>query len=103
MSRISQVLKNRNRIEKARRKRRKEEIENLNDRAAFRARLAIELRKIDFMFTDESVDAVIIEVEESSLVKFGESIYSNEMLEYDVRQVEGKPNEFEIRRKFIAF
>ena len=49
MSRVSAVLKNKDRVEKTQKAQRKAEIDNMRSSAAFKARLYDELKKIDVL------------------------------------------------------
>lgn len=103
MSRISEVLKNRNRVEKTQRARRKEELNSLKVSSAFKARLYDELKNIDVILDSDEVESVVIEIPDQFLAKFGEAIYSEDLAEYDIQQVEGVSNQFYVRHKFIMF
>lgn len=103
MSRISDVLKNKNKVERLRKARRKSEITSLKDRSAFKAKLYDELQHVEIILSDANVDAVRIEVPEKYMNQFSTSIYTEDLAGYDVIQVDGKPNQFFIRRKFISF
>lgn len=103
MSRISEVLKNKNRVERSQRARRKEELNYLKTSSAFKARLYDELKNIDIILNSDEVDAVIIEIPDKFISRFGEAIYSEDLAEYDIQQVEGYPNRFYVRHKYIMF
>ena len=103
MSRVREVLKNRNRVEKTQRARRKEEINSLRVNSAFKARLYDELKRIDILLDSDEIDSVIITIPDVFLPKFGEAIYSEDLAEYDIQQVDGVPNQFYVRHKFIQF
>lgn len=103
MSRIQEVLKNKNRVERTQRARRKEELNSLRVSAAFKARLYDELKKIDILLDNDEVNSVVITIPDAFLAKFGEAIYSEDLAEYDIQQVEGVPNQFYVRHKFLQF
>lgn len=103
MSRISEVLKNKNKVEKARKARRKNEMKILRDRSEFKARLYDELKQIEALFKDTSIEAIEITVPDRSLAQFSASIYSDDLADYTVEQVEDETNKFLIKRKYIAF
>jgi hypothetical protein len=103
MSRTSDVLKNKNKVEKARKARRKNEINSLRDSSAFKAKLYDELKHIEIIFEDEHVDAVKIAVPDRSLAQFNAAIYSEDLAGYDIQQVADQPNVFYIRRRYISF
>ena len=62
MSRTSEVLKNKNKVEKARRSRRKNEINSLRSISAFKAKLYDELKHIEVILQDENIESVVIYV-----------------------------------------
>lgn len=103
MSRITEVIKNKNKVERIRRARRKEELNSLKMDSAFKARLYDELKKIDILLEKEEIESVVIEIPDMFIAKFGAAIYSEDLAEYDVQQVDGAPNKFHVRRKFITF
>jgi hypothetical protein len=87
MSRTSEVLKNKNKVEKS----------------AFKAKLYDELKHVEVILQDADVDAVIVTVPKTSLPQFTASIYSEDLAGYDIEQVEDEADKFLIRRKFISF
>ena len=103
MSRTSEVIKNRNKVEKSRKARRKNEMKSLRDKSAFKAKLYDELKHVEVMLKDSDIDAVIVNVPDKVLSQFTASIYSDELSGYDIQQVEDQPNQFCIRRKFVVF
>lgn len=103
MSRISDALKNKNRVERTQRARRKEELNSLRASAAFKAKLYDELKKVDILLNSSEVDSVIISIPDVFMAKFGEAIYSEDLAEYDIQQVPDIPNQFYIRHKVIQF
>ena len=103
MSRTSEVIKNKNKIEKARKTRRKNEMLTLRDRSAFKAKLYDELKHIEIIFEDPDIDAVRITVPDRSIAQFNTAIYSEDLAGYDIEQVKDQPNQFYIRRKYISF
>ena len=103
MSRVSEVLKNKNRVEKLRRGRKKDEMTSIMQESAFKVRLYDELKKIDVLFESDEVNSVIIEVPDEFIAKFGLAIYSEDLADYTITQVDGYSNRFSIERKFIAF
>ena len=103
MSRTSEVIKNKNKVEKARKARRKNEMLTLRQKSAFKAKLHDELKHIEVILSSEDVNAVVLTIPERSMSEFNSAIYSEDLSSYIVEQVEGHPNMFYIRRKFIVF
>ncbi len=103
MSRVSEVLKNRNRVEKTQKARRKEELQDMRKRSAFKARLCEELKKVDILLDSDEVETVVIKIPDIFMSQFGEAIYSEDLAEYDIQQVEDIPNQFYVRHRIIQF
>ena len=101
MSRVSEVLKNKNRVEKAHRLRRREEMDKLKASSAYRAALNDELKHISVLLNSGQVEGVIIQIPEKMLSKFTATIYSEEMTEFDITQVEDEADKFIVRLKAI--
>lgn len=97
------VIKNKNRVERLRKDRRKDDMAAMKMESAFRARLYSELRKVDILFSKDEVESVIVNVPDKFLAKFSAAIYSEDLAQYDITQVDGKANSFNIKRRFISF
>lgn len=103
MSRTSQVIKNKNRVEKLRKDRRRNEMVSLRNNSAFKAKLYAELQHVDAILEDNDVDALILTVPDKSLAQFSSCIYTEDLAGYNIEQVDGQSNQFYIRRKSIDF
>lgn len=103
MSRLTQVIADKNKIEKLRKTKRKDEIARLRSQTAFKAKLYDELKHVDAMLEDENIDAVIIAVPDTMQTAFTSALYSEDLINYDIRQVDGSAGKFYIRKKFITF
>lgn len=103
MSRISEVVKNKNRIEKLNKARRKDELSKLRMTSAFKARLYDELKYIDVVLEDAEVEFVVITVQDKYLALFSSAIYSEDLAEYEVEQYNDEANQFKIKRRSILF
>jgi membrane protease subunit (stomatin/prohibitin family) len=103
MSRTSEVIKNKNRVEKLRRARHRNEILSLRARSLFKAKMYDELKHVEVILNDEDVDAVVVDVPDKFISQFTSAIYSEDLAGYDITQVENESNKFYIRRKFITF
>jgi hypothetical protein len=101
MSRVSEVIKNKNSVSRQKKARQKEELSRLNKKTAFKAALSAEMKHIDVLLNEEDIDSVIIQVPENMLSKFGEAIFSPDMAGYEVEQVPDEPDKFEIRYRMI--
>ena len=103
MSRTIDVIRNKNKIEKSKRERSKKEMDLLRTKTAFKARLYDELKHIDVILEDDNIQSIVIEIPDKSLPVFMESLYSEELANYDIEQDEKSPNRFRISKKLIAF
>lgn len=103
LNRTREVIKNKNKVEKALKARRKNEMISLRSKSAFKAKLYNELKHIEVILQDTDVDAVIITVPDRLMSMFSTAIYSEDLASYDIAQVDGESNKFFIRRKFISF
>ena len=101
MSRISEVIKNKNKVERIRKTRQREEILKLKNRAAFDANLSEAMRVVDILLDDKDVESVTIQVPEKLLANFGEALYSEILSGYEIEQLSGEPDKFRIRFKAI--
>ena len=103
MSQIMDVIKNKNKVEKARRARRKDEMAILRSKSAFKAKLHSELQHIDLILDDPNVKSITITVPDRALSDFTSALYSNDLSGYDIKQVPDTANQFYIEKKYIAF
>lgn len=103
MSKIIEVIKDKNRIERLRVRKHREELDKLKSNAVFRANLKSNMRKVELLLNNSEVDSIIIEVLDNYLGQFGEAIYSDDLSDYDIKQVENEPNKFYIKKKYIQF
>lgn len=103
MSRTSEVIKNKNKLDKDIRDRRKNEMRSLRDKSAFKAKLYDELKHVEAILQDGDVDAVVVTVPDKMLSQFTTAIYSDDLAMYDIEQVQGETNKFYIRSRFVAF
>ena len=101
MSQLTEVLKNKNKLQKLIKERRKSEMIKLQEVTAFRARLYEELKKIDMLFDSDKVASVKIRVPEKLLSVFTDTIYSGDLVGYDISQVDGSSTDFIIEKKII--
>lgn len=103
MSKVAQVLKNKNRVEKLHKAKQKEDMAALRAEAAFKARLYDEMQHLNVLFDKDEVESIEIEVHKDLIAEFSAAIYSEDLAEYDIKQSLDAPNIFTVRRKFIAF
>jgi hypothetical protein len=101
MSRIAEVIKNKNKIEKTHKARRKDEIQRHKTSVAYKAAIMDELQKIDILLDDPEIDAVVVKVSEKNLSNFNEAMFSDELYGYDIQQMPGKADEFMIQYKLV--
>lgn len=103
MSKIAEVIKSKNAREKSIKNRRRQELKMLRDKSAFKARLYEELQKVSALINTGEVEGVIVEIPDAYISRFAEAIYSADLAEYDVRQIENDTNKFYIKHKIIQF
>lgn len=101
MSKVGQVLKNKNKREKEFKQKKNQELSDMRLESAYRSKLYEEMRKIDILLEDETVESVIVDVPNNFLSQFLKAIYSEEMSEYTVIQKD--TNKFSIGRKIVNF
>lgn len=101
MSRTSEVLKSKNRIEKMQRARRRDEIALLRKQSTFKAKLYEEMSKVGILLKSCEVECIVITVEEEFISAFNTAIYTEDLAEYNVQQID--TNTFGIRRKQVNF
>ena len=101
MSQLVDTLRQKNKVEKARKKYRNEELVRLRHQTAFKARLYDELKKIDILLDNKDIEGVIIEVPENYQSFFTEAIYSEDLIGYDIKQLE--VNKYLLKKKLIQF
>lgn len=102
-NRTAQVIQNRNKAEKKRKKLREDEMQILNSQTAFKARLADDLKDIDFILSDPKISSVIVQVPDDKIAEFARSIYTEDLADYDVQQYENQADMFKISKKLITF
>lgn len=101
MSQIASVLKNKNSIERKNRQRRREELQALRTESAFRAKMHEYLKTIDVILEDDSVTRVIIEIPKNNMARFQKAIYTEEMAQYSIEQID--ESSYSIGRRMLNF
>lgn len=101
MSQILRVLKNKGSLESARKASRQEKLNRLKMESAFRAKLNEDMALVDLVLQDEDVTSVTIEIDNRHITNFMRSIYTEEMAQYSIVQV--NENTFNVARKLVAF
>lgn len=101
MSRISRVLKNKNRLEKEARLRRDRELSQMTKEASFKAKLRDSLRLVNTILDKSEVKSVVVNIPSTNLADFSRAIYEADMAEYNVRQISA--SRFAISRKELDF
>lgn len=100
MSRIANVLKNKNKISRQEERLRQEKINEVKSDALYMMRLTEDLKKVDLLFEDASLEEIKVSVEDRDQAKFMKACYSELMSEYEVKQFGAI---ISIRRKAVAF
>jgi hypothetical protein len=101
MSRIAEVIKNKNRLDKMQKEHRKNEIYLLRSKQEFKSRLYLQIEEIEKLLDKQDVRGVVINVKDKDLANFNEAIFSSEMNSFIVEQVKSESNKFIVRRKYI--
>lgn len=99
--RVKTVLRDSKRVEKERKRIRKEEMARLKYKAAYKARLQDDLRYVNMLLDCNNVDRVEITVPDKMLTQFTSAIYDEDLIEYDVRQ-QSQANKFYLSKKTIT-
>lgn len=103
MSRTSEVIKGRKKIEKELRKRKNEEVTKLRSSSSFRASAYEFFKEVSTLLEDDSIESVNIVIDDSDIANFGSMIIeSHELDVFDIRQVKGKSNEFIVKKRYIS-
>lgn len=103
MSRIIDVIKNKNRIEKESRRKRKEEMRMLQSNSEYKASLLEYLEQLNILMDNIEVESIEVEIPEKNLGKFSSAIYSDDLTEYEIAQDTKKANRFIIKKKYISY
>lgn len=101
MSKVIQVIKNKNKREKLDKQRKRQDMASMQLESAYKAKLYDSMGVINLILGDMNVNTVIIDVPSKYLSQFMKAIYSEEMSEYSITQLDS--NKFEIGRKLINF
>lgn len=101
MSRIVNVLKNKNRLEKEAMARRNRELQRMKKEASYKARLRTALKQVDNLLEKSDIKSVLVEIPKASIAEFTRVIYEPDMAEYSIRQL--TVTKFTISRKEVDF
>lgn len=103
MSKVKEVLKQKQIVEKQRIEDRKNKLQTIKVEAIYKARLLEEMQVIsNLLENDPKLECIIIEIPENSLTMFTRLMYT-ELEEFKIAQVAGKANLFEVRRRLIIY
>ena len=103
MSRISEVIKNKNKMTKALKEKHKREMSTLRDKSAYKAKLYNELKHIDVILEEADVESVVIKIPDNLLAQFNSAIFSEDLVGYDVVPCKDDPTKFYVKRKYVSF
>lgn len=98
--RLQSVMRNKDRVERERKKRRKAEVQEMQSDSLFRARLTADLKTVSLLLMDKDIASVVVTAEDASLDRLDAAMYDSEMAEYLV--VKNGRN-YEIRNKTVDF
>ena len=98
--RLQSVMRNKDRVERERKKRRKAEVQEMQSDSLFRARLTADLKTVSLLLMDKDIASVVVTAEDASLDRLDAAMYDFEMAEYEVVK-DGRS--YEIRNKTVDF
>ena len=98
--RLKSVMRNKDRVERERKKRRKAEVLEMQSDSLFRARLTADLKTVSLLLMDKDIASVVVTAEDASLDRLDEAMYDSEMAEYEVFK---NGRDYEIRNKTVDF
>ncbi len=101
MSRVLNVLKNKNKREKINKQRKRQVLASMQLESAYRAKLYDDMEVVRVMLDDNNVESVIIEVPKAYISQFMKAMYGDEMAWCNISQIDA--NTFEIGRKMVSF
>ena len=99
MSRLGYVIREKGRLEREERARRAEELKEVRQETAYRAKMVDDMRVVRVALSDPSVKEVTVEIPEKNVPLFMKAVYSDEMAEYTVT-IDG--TKATIRRRIIT-
>lgn len=103
MSRTSDVLRKRRGIEHEIRRQKNDELSRLRDSSSFRAKAFETFKDISKLLDDDSVKSIVIEIDNRDLANFGNMLMDTHELDvYNIKQLRGEPNKFEVSKKYIS-
>lgn len=104
MGRIATVLKQKRNIDNEIRNRKRSEIQRLKKINSVKYITMDLLSKIDIILEDKDVDAVVIHVDDKQLGDFSRLLMEPDInAGYIIKQVKNEVNEFEVRKRYVAF
>ena len=98
--RLQSVMRNKDRVERERKKRRRAEVQEMQSDSLFRARLTADLKTVSLLLMDKDIASVVVTAEDASLDRLAAAMYDSEMAEYEVVK-DGR--NYEIRNKTVDF
>lgn len=101
MSRTGQVIRNKNKREKADRQRKRQRLGAMQLESAYRSKLYYEMQLVKLVLSDYEVSGVKIEIPDKYLTEFMKAMYAEEMAEYSIEQIDS--NKFIIGRQIVDF
>lgn len=103
LDQVRTVLINKDKAEKRKKQFRQDELQLLKTAAAFKAQLLDDLKAVDLLLDGSEVDSVIIQVDSSKIAAFSNAIYTEDLAEYNIEQLDESPDMFRMSRKTIYF
>lgn len=82
--RLKHVVREKNKLQKERKKRRNKDIADMRDESIFSARLNSDFSVISVILLDSNIDRVEVETSQENLARLDRAMYGHEMAEYNV-------------------
>ena len=98
MSRLGYVIREKGRLEKQEAQRRRQEMQDIRQETAYKARLEDDMGVVKVILSDPNVAEVRVEIPPKYVTQFMKAAYSDEMAEYNVI-IDG--NKATIKRRII--
>ena len=99
MSKLFDVMRDKNRIQREVERKRNESIRQAKEDSLYNIRLNEDLRIIDTLFDDYTITEIRVEIDQKDISRFMRATYGDRMSEYDIIV---KNNMAYIRRKSIS-
>lgn len=97
--RLRRVIREKNRVQKERKRRRNKDIIEMRNNSIFSAKLSRDLNIIGILLMDSDIDSIEVETSQENVPRLDSAMYGYEMAEYVVSKDD---NRYTIRNKDIT-